>query len=184
LISVEDTMEGEEGEQRKKLLIASHLNRAMCHLKMNHNEDAIESCDEALKLDANNEKGLFRRGTAHMNMRNYELAVTDFKATIRVDPANKMARNNLSSVQNTLREMKEREKQTYKGMFDKFAQQDSKKDQCNTEKNCCTEADNAGKNCCAEADNVRKNCCAEADNMEKNCCVKADKENDMMKVKL
>ena len=50
------------------LKLSLHLNIAMCWLKItdaeNHLEQAIRSCDEALSLDADSVKALFRRATA------------------------------------------------------------------------------------------------------------------------
>jgi len=63
----EESMKDEDGEKRKSLVLAAHLNLAMCYLKLAEDVDACRSCDEALSLDPKNEKGLFRRGlvTAH-----------------------------------------------------------------------------------------------------------------------
>jgi len=58
----EGSLKDEEGEKRKTLVLAAHLNLAMCHLKLSEDLEACQSCDEALSLDPNNEKGLFRRG--------------------------------------------------------------------------------------------------------------------------
>ena len=63
--------EGAEHEQRQALLLAAHLNLAMCHLKLNEDLDALNSCDEALKLDPKNEKGLFRRATVLYTLVNF-----------------------------------------------------------------------------------------------------------------
>jgi len=131
LLGAEDALEGVEAEQRLKLLLASHLNSAMCHLKMNNNDDAIESCNDALKLDSKSEKGLFRRGTAYLNLRNFEEAAADFRATINIEPTNKVARNNLAQALGTIKQMQEQEKKTYKGMFAKFAAEDEKKEKEN-----------------------------------------------------
>lgn len=59
----EDSLKGEEADKRKSLLLAAHLNLAMCYLKLKEDYEACKSCDEALQLDPKNEKGLFRRGT-------------------------------------------------------------------------------------------------------------------------
>ena len=55
-------MKDEAGEKRKSLLLAAHLNVAMCALKVNNHFETRKHCDEALELDPKNEKGLFRRG--------------------------------------------------------------------------------------------------------------------------
>ena len=58
----EESLKDEESDKRKALLLAAHLNLAMCYLKLSEDLDACQSCDEALGLDPKNEKGLFRRG--------------------------------------------------------------------------------------------------------------------------
>ena len=50
-------------EKWKSLMMAGHLNCAMCSLKLDEDMEAIECCDKALKLDPNSEKGLFRRAS-------------------------------------------------------------------------------------------------------------------------
>jgi len=58
----EESLKDDEAERCKSLVLAGHLNLAMCYLKLSENVDARRSCDEALSLDPNSEKGLFRRG--------------------------------------------------------------------------------------------------------------------------
>ena len=58
----EESLKDEEAEKRKSLVLAAHLNLAMCYLKLAEDVDACRSCDEALTLDPKSEKGLFRRG--------------------------------------------------------------------------------------------------------------------------
>ena len=58
----EESLKDDEADKRKTLLLAAHLNLAMCQLKLSEDLDALQSCDEALALDPKNEKGLFRRG--------------------------------------------------------------------------------------------------------------------------
>jgi len=57
------TLEGEEKEKCNSLLLAGHLNLAMCCLKLGQDHDAMDHCDKALELDPKSEKGLFRRGS-------------------------------------------------------------------------------------------------------------------------
>ena len=59
----EEKLEGEQAEMRNKVYLTAHLNIAMSYLKLQNDLEALHSCDEALKLDPQNEKGLFRRGT-------------------------------------------------------------------------------------------------------------------------
>ena len=62
LLKDEESAKNDNAEKRKALLLAAHLNVAMCTIKLHEDLEAVHSCDEALKLDPHNEKGLFRRG--------------------------------------------------------------------------------------------------------------------------
>ena len=53
--------EGDLDTERKSLVVVGHLNLALCHLKLQEYIEARDQCDKALKLNPDNEKGLFRR---------------------------------------------------------------------------------------------------------------------------
>ena len=57
----------EENDKKKKdaLLLAAHLNMALCYLKQGEQVKAENSCDAALALDKDNVKAYFRRGQVH-----------------------------------------------------------------------------------------------------------------------
>lgn len=123
----EEKLKDDEAEGRNQLLLAAHLNIAMCHLKLQDDIEACHSCDSALKVDPKNEKGLFRRGTANLNLHNYEDAVADFKVVLELDPQNKAAKNQMAIASHKIKEIRDKEKKTYAGMFDRFASADAKK---------------------------------------------------------
>jgi FKBP-type peptidyl-prolyl cis-trans isomerase len=125
----EETLKDGEAETRGALQLAAHLNLAMCHLKLGHDLEASHASDEALKLDPNNEKGLYRRGTASLNLQNFEDALKDFQAVLAVDPQNKAAQHQIAVTTQRLKAVKEKERRTYAGMFSKFAAADAKKEQ-------------------------------------------------------
>ena len=66
-LETESSLEGEDEEKRKSLLLAAHLNMALCHLKIGDPMRAIQASDKALELDEKNVKGLFRRGQVKQN---------------------------------------------------------------------------------------------------------------------
>nr|CAD7460451.1 unnamed protein product [Timema tahoe] len=116
--------EGEKNDERKALLLAAHLNLAMCYLKLTENLEARDQCDKALELDPNNIKGLFRRGQAWLGMVEPEKAKADFEMVLKLEPSNKAAANHYSLCLVKLKEQKSREKKIYANMFEKFAQRD------------------------------------------------------------
>ncbi|XP_061409019.1 peptidyl-prolyl cis-trans isomerase FKBP5-like [Lethenteron reissneri] len=119
-------LEGTDETAAKSLVLAAHLNLAMCHLKLAESQQALECCDKALEKDPRNEKALYRRGEAHAAQRDYELARADFERVLEVNPANGAARAHVAQCQRRLREQHERDKRVYANMFSKFAQHDAK----------------------------------------------------------
>ncbi|XP_045516149.1 FK506-binding protein 59 [Pieris brassicae] len=124
----EDTSESEENKsQAKELLISAHLNLALVHLKASppHHYEAKDHATKALKLDGKNVKGLFRRGQALLGIGEAERAMEDFRAIVEMEPENKAAAKQVLLCRNTLQKQKQREKQMYANMFDKFAKHDT-----------------------------------------------------------
>ncbi|KAF4091860.1 hypothetical protein AMELA_G00041350 [Ameiurus melas] len=124
----ESNLVGEDEEKAKALRLAAHLNLAMCYLKLQEPSPALESCDKALELDANNEKALFRRGEALFLMKEFDLAREDFQRVIQLYPSNKAAKSQVQQCQKHIKEQHEKDKRLYANMFQKFAERDAKKE--------------------------------------------------------
>ncbi|XP_042352227.1 peptidyl-prolyl cis-trans isomerase FKBP4 [Plectropomus leopardus] len=118
----------EDDKKAKSLRLAAHLNLAMCSLKLQEPNQALENCDKALELDASNEKALFRRGEALFGMKEFERARDDFQQVVHLYPANKAAKSQVSLCQKRIKEQHEKDKRIYANMFQKFAERDSKKE--------------------------------------------------------
>ncbi|KAG8237760.1 hypothetical protein J437_LFUL014303 [Ladona fulva] len=116
--------EGEKNDQRKAVLLATHLNMSMCYLKLNEFIDAREQCSKALELDAQNVKGFFRRGQALLGINEPELAKVDFEGVLKIEPNNKAASNQVLICIQKIKEQKKNEKKIYANMFEKFAEID------------------------------------------------------------
>ncbi|XP_021378108.1 peptidyl-prolyl cis-trans isomerase FKBP5-like isoform X3 [Mizuhopecten yessoensis] len=122
-------MDSEEDSARKtSLLLAAFLNLAMCYLKLDDAHEAQGQCDKALEQDSKNVKALFRRGQALQSKGDYDLAKKDFESVVELDPQNKAAKNQITRCMQKIKEFKEKEKKMYAGMFQKFAEIDSKKE--------------------------------------------------------
>ena len=63
---------------------------------------------------------------ANLNLQNFDEALRDFKAVLEVDPDNKAAKNQLVMTTHKIKQIHNREKQMYAGMFQKFAEIDAK----------------------------------------------------------
>ena len=121
-----DDFDGDLKAQSSELLLAGHLNLAMAYLKVDNFVEVIKNCDKALAIDPNNEKGLFRRGQAYYGQKEYDLAKNDFTAVLKLDPNNKAAKNQLLLTVQAIKAQLEKEKTTYRNMFELFAKQDLK----------------------------------------------------------
>ncbi|KAE8296352.1 Peptidyl-prolyl cis-trans isomerase FKBP4 [Larimichthys crocea] len=124
----ESGLSEEDEKKAKALRLAAHLNLAMCYLKLQEPNQALESCDKALELDASNEKALFRKGEALFGMKEFDRAKDDFQQVVQLYPANKAAKSQVVLCQKRLKEQHEKDKRIYANMFQKFAERDSKKE--------------------------------------------------------
>jgi len=131
LLKEASDFKNEEAETRKTMLLAVHLNLAMCALKVDNHFEAQKHCDEALELSPQNEKGLYRRGMARIGLQDYQEAISDFKEVLQIKPTNKAAKIQLAECQEKIKQHKLKEKKTYAGMFEKFAEIDAKKNKGN-----------------------------------------------------
>uniref|UniRef100_G1LDV1 peptidylprolyl isomerase n=1 Tax=Ailuropoda melanoleuca TaxID=9646 RepID=G1LDV1_AILME len=125
-LEYESSFSNEDAQKAQALRLASHLNLAMCHLKLQAFSAAIESCNKALELDSNNEKGLFRRGEAHLAVNDFDLARADFQKVLQLYPSNKAAKAQLAVCQQRIRKQLAREKKLYANMFERLAEEESK----------------------------------------------------------
>ncbi|XP_060779255.1 peptidyl-prolyl cis-trans isomerase FKBP4 [Neoarius graeffei] len=124
----ESSLQGEEEEKAKALRLAAHLNLAVCYLKLQEANPALENCNKALELDTNNEKALFRRGEALFLMKEFDQARGEFQLVMQLYPTNKAAKSQVLRCQKNLKEQHEKDKRLYANMFQKFAEKDAKKE--------------------------------------------------------
>lgn len=124
----ESGLSPDDENKAKALQLAAHLNLAMCFLKLQEPNQALENCDKALELDGSNEKALFRRGEALFGMKEFNRARDDFQRVLQLYPANKAAKSQVVLCQKRIKEQHEKDKRIYANMFQKFAERDSKKE--------------------------------------------------------
>ena len=61
-----------------------------------------------------------------MNLKEYEDAIADFKSVLSVDGDNKAAKNQIIIGNKRIKEERDKERNTYAGMFTKFVDRDQK----------------------------------------------------------
>ncbi|OXU31501.1 hypothetical protein TSAR_001033 [Trichomalopsis sarcophagae] len=117
----------ELAKMRDDLLLSANLNLSLCFLKTNQPFEAKESCNKSLELDPKNEKALFRRGQAHLELAAPELAIKDFQAVVAIEPKNTAAAKQIIVCNNLIKKDLAKEKKLYANMFEKFAKEDQQK---------------------------------------------------------
>ncbi|XP_076450205.1 peptidyl-prolyl cis-trans isomerase FKBP4-like isoform X2 [Babylonia areolata] len=119
---VTSDLQGDQGLDRHHLLLAAHLNLALCHLKLNHLSQVETECSRALELDSHSVKALFRRGQARLLRCEYSRAVEDFGKVLEFEPGNRAALTQLSACRQRQCQAYLQEKQRCFHMFGPGAQ--------------------------------------------------------------
>ncbi|EAX06315.1 hCG1641393, isoform CRA_b [Homo sapiens] len=122
----ESSFSNEETQKAQALQLASYLNLAMCHLKLQAFSAATESCNKALELGSNNEKGLFHWGEAHLAVNDFELAQADFQKVLQLYPNNEAAKAQLAVCQQQICRQLAWEKTLYANTFERLAEEENK----------------------------------------------------------
>lgn len=103
----------------KKLL--AQLNVGACQLKLGSFKEASDTCTKVLALDAANVKGLFRRGTALLELGDWDAAKKDLKRALELEPANAAAAAALQEANRRVAKQEQSDRKRYKGMFERMA---------------------------------------------------------------
>ncbi|KAM9331347.1 peptidyl-prolyl cis-trans isomerase D [Gastrophryne carolinensis] len=99
------------------IVVSCNLNVAACKLKTSDFRAAIQSCHEALEIDASNTKALYRRAQGWQGLKDYEQALEDLKTAHELAPEDKAVSNEILRVKQKIKEQKEKEKAVYAKMF-------------------------------------------------------------------
>lgn len=97
-----------------------YLNIAACELKMNNAANAKDACDAVLLYDATNAKALYRRGQAHVQLKNYDDALVDLQQAHRSMPNNENIQKEYKRAKEAWSVYQSEQKNKFKNLFDKF----------------------------------------------------------------
>jgi len=86
-------------------------------MKLGEGYDAANSCTEALKIDPQNVKALFRRGQAFLMANEFEKARESLLQAAKLDPQNKPIRTELEKVKEEKRKSEQESAVVYKKMI-------------------------------------------------------------------
>jgi len=105
-------------------MVTAYLNIAYCNIKLQIWKEALQACDEALKLSPNHVKALYRKSLAltlpaGSDIDDYKQAVTLLSTALKLDPQNKTVRAKLTEYKHFIKEQQIKSKQTFKSFFRK-----------------------------------------------------------------
>ncbi|UYV78225.1 PPID [Cordylochernes scorpioides] len=107
----------EEETKLNKYILPCILNNAACKLKLKLYEEALEECNEALDLDSENPKALFRRGQANHGRRDYDRSLADLQAALKLAPTDKAIQAEMVAVKGEQQAYRAKEKKAYAKLF-------------------------------------------------------------------
>lgn len=107
----------EETKESNKLKIALQLNAAQAAILNKDFSEAIKMCGDALKVEADNVKALYRRGVAYSNTGLFAKASADLKAAFHLDNKNVAVKKELIRLKERAKASKAREKNIFGKMF-------------------------------------------------------------------
>jgi len=103
----------EDEQEVKDVKLSLYLNLSMCYIKMSNWDQVMRNTGEALTLDPNNAKALFRRASAFEAKKDWDKALEDLKAAAAANPADK----GIPKAQERVKKMVEKEKAKEKKMW-------------------------------------------------------------------
>lgn len=117
LHEVNEDIDKDEDKNVVNVVLPCILNSAACKLKLQRYNEALEDCDEALDLEPNNPKALFRRGQAYHGLRDYKRSLADLQAALKVAPQDKAIMAEITAVKGEIQTYKAKEMKAYARMF-------------------------------------------------------------------
>lgn len=133
-LQYESELEAEGKEKKNTLLLAGYLNLAACYLKLDDYQEVIQNCEKALEIDPKSSKGLFRKGQAHLALKDYEVAKGCFTQVLQSDESNKAAQKNIFICNESLKKQLQKEKKLYQAIFKKMAEEENKEQESSDDK--------------------------------------------------
>ncbi|XP_070800090.1 peptidyl-prolyl cis-trans isomerase FKBP8 [Pituophis catenifer annectens] len=107
----------EEEAELVEVKIKCLNNLAASHLKLDHFEAALRSCNQVLEQQPDNIKALFRKGKVLAQQGEYSGAIPILKAALKLEPSNKTIHTELSKLAKKHADQKSIEAEMYRKML-------------------------------------------------------------------
>jgi molecular chaperone DnaK (HSP70) len=104
-------------EELRDVKLSLYLNLALAYIKLEKLDNAMQSCDDALKLDSKNTKALYRRASVFYQKRKFDDAMRDLVKAEKESPGNKDVKKLRGLVDQQLIKQKNKEKAMAQKMF-------------------------------------------------------------------
>jgi len=116
-------VDGEEKQEIAQLKKEVYSNLAMAYLRLEKPDKALQVCDKAIEIDANDSKLFFRKGLAYMAVAEFEKSKECLLISAKLDPRNKAIRSAIEEWKTKYakwkKEQNEKDKSIYGGSFEK-----------------------------------------------------------------
>jgi len=119
-LEAEYSMNAEQKAAAKKAQIPCHLNIAACEMYLKNYRAAIEACDKALKIEANNEKARLRKAKALRMMGESEDAKVLLECLLDDSPDNAEAKKELAAVKKAMHDDDVKRSAKFQNMFSRL----------------------------------------------------------------
>ena len=106
-----------EQKEVNETKLSLYLNIALAYIKLEKLDNALQSCNDALKIDEKNTKALYRRATVLYQKRKFDDAVKDLSQAEKLVPDDKAVLKLRKLVDQQLAKQKKKEKAFAKKMF-------------------------------------------------------------------
>lgn len=122
---LEITLRNEHGNEKTSEILAPltafnitvNLNIAASELELKNYANAKNACDEVLLNDKLNAKAFYRRGQAHVGLKNYDEALVDLEQASRLLPNDKNIESKLQEAKVIWRNYENVQRCVYKHLF-------------------------------------------------------------------
>ncbi|XP_039830772.1 peptidyl-prolyl cis-trans isomerase FKBP62-like isoform X2 [Panicum virgatum] len=122
-INEDGHVEDEVEKLVKTVRISCWLNHAVCCLKLKDFAQAISLCSMVLEIESCNVKALYRRAQAYIELYDLELAKTDLRKALELDPNNKEVKLLQANLKKLQVESDKRDVELYANMFDRITEE-------------------------------------------------------------